>query len=86
MCRNYKYKHKISTGHNVFANESNSMIYLPDLFYFISIFILLTCRKATEALIHRVSNYANLLLEMKKYCCPLEINEIAKTTKQGKVP
>ena len=26
-------------------------------FYFISIFILLTRRKATEALIHRVSNY-----------------------------
>ena len=32
------------------------------LFYFISIFILLTRMKATEALIHRVSNYPDLLL------------------------
>ena len=33
------------------------------------IFILLTHRKATKAL----SNYSNLLLEMPKYCYPLEI-------------
>ena len=31
------------------------------LFYFISIFILLTRRKATVALIHRVGNYPDLL-------------------------
>ena len=41
--------------------------------YFISIFILLTCRKATEALIHRVGNYPDLLPEMPRYCCPLVI-------------
>ena len=43
------------------------------LFYFISIFILLTRRKATEALIHRVGNYPDLLPEMLRYCCPLVI-------------
>ena len=43
------------------------------LFYFISIFILLTCRKATEALIHRVGNYPDLLPEIPRYCCPLVI-------------
>ena len=42
-------------------------------FYFISIFILLTRRNAMEALIHRVSNYPDLLPEMPKYCCPLVI-------------
>ena len=42
-------------------------------FLFISIFILLTRRKATEALIHRVSNYPDLLPEIPKYCCPLVI-------------
>ena len=42
-------------------------------FIFISIFILLTRRKATEALIHRVSNYPDLLPEMPRYCCPLVI-------------
>ena len=41
--------------------------------YFISIFILLTRRKATEVLIRRVSNYPNLLPEMPRYCCSLEI-------------
>ena len=40
---------------------------------FISIFILLTCRKATEALINRVSNYLDLLSEMPRYCCLLVI-------------
>ena len=48
------------------------MIFLL-FFYFISIFILLSCRKATEALIHRVSNYPDLLPEMPRYCCPLVI-------------
>ena len=42
-------------------------------YYFISIFILLTCRKAAKAQIHRVSNYPDLLPEMPRYCCPLEI-------------
>ena len=41
--------------------------------YSISIFILLTRRKATEALIHRVGNYPNLLPEIPRYCCPLVI-------------
>ena len=44
------------------------------LYYFIiSIFILLARTKATEALTYRVSNYPNLLSEMPRYCCPLEI-------------
>ena len=63
-------------------------------FFFISILILLTCRKATEALIHRVSDYPNLLPEMPKYCCPLVIKQrydcnlelLAKTSMQRKVP
>ena len=42
-------------------------------FYFISIFILLTRRKATEALIHRVGNYPDLLPEIPRYCCLLVI-------------
>ena len=41
--------------------------------FFVSIFILLTRRKATEALIHRVSNDPDLLPEMPRHCCPLEI-------------
>ena len=43
-------------------------LYLPDnfYFYFIFIFILLTCMKATKALIHRVSNYPDLLLERRE--------------------
>ena len=36
-------------------------------------FILLTGRKATEMLIHRTSNYPDLLFQMPKYCCPVEI-------------
>ena len=36
--------------------------------YFISIYILLTHMKATEALIHRISNYPDLLSEMPRYC------------------
>ena len=43
------------------------------IFYFISIFILLTHRKATEALMHRVGNYPDLLPEIPRYCCPLVI-------------
>ena len=38
---------------------------------FIFIFILLTRRKGSA--IHRASNYPNLLVEMPRYCCPLEI-------------
>ena len=40
---------------------------------FHSIIPILTCRKATEALILRASNYLDRLLEMPIYCCPLEI-------------
>ena len=43
-------------------------------YYFISIFILLTRRKAMEALIHRLGNYPALLPEIPKYCCPLVLN------------
>ena len=35
--------------------------------------ILLTRRKSTKALIRRASNHANLLPEMPRYCCPIEI-------------
>ena len=42
-------------------------------FYFMSIFILLTRRKATEAQIHGVGNYPDLLAEMPIYCYPLVI-------------
>ena len=42
-------------------------------FIFISIFILVTLRKATEVLIYRVGSYPDLLLEMPSYCCPLVI-------------
>ena len=42
-------------------------------FIFISIFILLTRRKATEALIHRIGNYPDLLPEIPRYCYPLVI-------------
>ena len=41
--------------------------------YFISIFILLTRRKATEALIHMVSNYPDLLPKISKYYFSLKI-------------
>ena len=53
----------------LFANISTSIFIL----YFISIFILLNHRKVTEALICRVSNYPDLLLEILRYCCPLVI-------------
>ena len=42
-------------------------------FIFIFTFILLTSRKATETLIHRVDNYPNLLPEMPRYYSPLVI-------------
>ena len=44
------------------------------LFYFTSILILLTRRKATEALIHKLGNYPDLLPEIPGYCCPLVIS------------
>ena len=40
---------------------------------FISVFILLTRRKAMEMLIHRVDNYPDLLPGMPRYCCLLVI-------------
>ena len=42
--------------------------------FFILIFILLTLKKVTEALIHRVSNDPDLLHKMPRYCCSVEIN------------
>ena len=62
----------------VSTSEAGSFLFLlfESLFifiYLISIFILLTRRKAMEALIHRVGNYPYLLPEMPRYCCPLEI-------------
>ena len=61
-------------------------------YLFISIFILLTRRKATEALIRRVSNYPDLLPKIPRYCSPLvvlieidlNLELLARTTKQGK--
>ena len=56
--------------------DKKQFLYILDfiyLIYFISIFILLTHRKATEVLIHSVGNYPDLLPEMPKYCCPLKI-------------
>ena len=44
-------------------------IYVIFYFYFISIFVFLTHRKAMEVLIHRVGNYPDLLLEIPRYCC-----------------
>ena len=49
------------------------LAYIISFIYFISIFILLTRRKATEELIHRVGNYPDLLPEIPRYCCPLVI-------------
>ena len=41
--------------------------------YFISIFIVLTLRKVTiDNAIDKASNYPDLLLEMPRYCCPIE--------------
>ena len=44
-----------------------------DVKLFLNTLILLTCRKATEALIHKASNYPHLLPEIPRYCCPHEI-------------
>ena len=61
---------------NIYLTESktqkNATLFILFI-YFISIFILLTRRKATEALIHRVGNYPDLLPEMPRYCCQLVI-------------
>ena len=46
--------------------------------YFIPIFILLTRRKATETLIHWISNYPELLPNTPRYCCPFEIKILLK--------
>ena len=46
-----------------------SFIYL----FLFNLSILLTHSKATEALIQRASNYPDLLPEMPRFCCPLEI-------------
>ena len=43
------------------------------LFYFIYFIFIFIFRKATEALIHRVGNYPDLLPEIPRYCCPLVI-------------
>ena len=40
--------------------------------YFIFICILLTHGKSNRGAKHRASNYPDLVLEMRKYCCPLE--------------
>ena len=58
---------KNTTEEQIFKKVDSFFIYL---FYFISMFILLTRRKATEALIHRVGNYSDLLPEIPRYCCP----------------
>ena len=52
-------------------NLIKNLIFL--ICFYISIFILLTRRKATETLIHRVGNYPNLLPEIPRYCCLLVI-------------
>ena len=59
---------------NSFLNgdESDDFFYFYFI-YFISIFILLNRRKATEALIHRVGNYPDLLSEIPRYCYPLVV-------------
>ena len=61
---------------------SCSLFYLFFI-YFISIFILLTRRKAMEALIHRASNYPDLLPNMPRYCCPLVPQSVFPKTQQN---
>ena len=54
-----------------------AMIKFNILFFLLfSTVILLTRRKATEALIHRVGNYPDLLPEMPRYCCTRNLIEI----------
>ena len=49
-----------------FGSDALILIYLywPRFFYFIFICILLTCRKARVALIHKASNYSDMFPEM----------------------
>ena len=47
---NYSKTKKYGTKNNYYLIKNNFFI---DFIYFISMFILLTCRKATEALVHR---------------------------------
>ena len=67
----------VEGGHAMYApgsgHNSHSVRFAPRKIYFISVFILLIRRKATEALIHRVGNYPDLLPEMARYRCPLVI-------------
>ena len=65
----------------------------PKVFYFTSIFILLTGKEATEALIHRVGNYLTCFRRSQDIAVHLKFNRdmtnlelLVKTTKQGKVP
>ena len=63
-----------TVNHKILLNIlDNYSFYFFIFIYFISICILLTRRKATEALLHRVGNYPNLLLEVPRYCCSLVI-------------
>ena len=55
------------------SDTQKAEIYIYFFVYFISIFILLTRRKATGALIHRVDNYPDLLPQMPRYCYALVI-------------
>ena len=78
-CRNYQvisynYKnHENNDKNNITLQIINNYKSYFFIFIFMSIFILLTRRKATEALIRRVGNYPDLLPEMPRYCCPLVI-------------
>ena len=65
--KNHVWKPKQKIG---FVWTNNLFIHL---IFYISIFILLTRKKATEALICRVRNYPDLLPKMPRYCCPLVI-------------
>ena len=53
-------------------NAKTFFWFIFSFFYFISTFILLTRRKATEALIHEVSNYSDVLAVMPRCCYLLE--------------
>ena len=68
-------KQQNATNFRIFLNHPLRKKKLQKIYFliFISMFILMTRRKATEALIHRVSNYHDLLPKMPRYCCPLVI-------------
>ena len=66
-----QYLDPCTRSREIFRKNFNTYFYF--FLYFISIFILLTRRKATEALIHRVGNYPDLLPEIPRYFCPLVI-------------